>query len=234
MSSVFKRVLIVEHNPALREAMVRSMRVLGAEVFESASVADAIAQLIEHTPDLVIADMILPDGSARALFEASRRLEPQPVGISISGEPSIEQAVELTRLGVRAFLAKPFTVHELKDTVRRLRLRPSLPPALELAPGSRAAAAALLRNATSRRLDRFIEECWHSWFAFVDGLRANDLVDPSAADEDLVAALEAARHEHENLPPRLRRSNSVSRRVVFFLSPFLSEKGRQWSRVESH
>src|SRR5258706_1601740 len=100
-SPTLQCVLIVEDNDALREAMAVTVRQLGAEVLEAATSAEAIARLAERAPDLVIADVCLPDGSAHALFEAARQLAPEPLKIGISGKASPEQAFELSHVGVR-------------------------------------------------------------------------------------------------------------------------------------
>jgi CheY-like chemotaxis protein len=238
--------LIVEGNGALREAMAVTVRQLGAEVLEATTSAEAIARLKERAPDLVIADVCLPDGSAHALFDATRRLAPEPLKIAISGKASPEQAFELSNVGVRAYLAKPFSLKELRDAIARVRTE--LPPHEAVVRGSvgyrplRELTSLVRKSMTDEalarsrsipagisKLGRFVEGCWHSWYAFVHGLRENGLVEPDVADEDLLAALETARREHANLPERLQLFNSVSERVRFFLSPYLSEKGRQWS-----
>jgi two-component system response regulator RegA len=146
--------LVVEDNDALREALAATVRQLGAEVFEAATAGDAIARLSERTPDLVIADVCLPDGSAHALFDASRRLTPQPLEIGISGQASAEQAFLLAQLGVRAFLAKPFSLQELRNTIERVRTE--APPLEEVA---RASVGKLpLREATTRVRSAMVDE----------------------------------------------------------------------------
>jgi DNA-binding NtrC family response regulator len=147
-------VLIVEDNDALRDAMAVTVRQLGADVLEASTAAEAIARLAERAPDLVIADVCLPDGSAHAVFEATRRLAPEPLKIGISGKASPEQAFELSLVGVRAYLAKPFSLKELRDAIERLRTEP---PALE--PVVRASVGHLpLREVTSRVRKSMIEE----------------------------------------------------------------------------
>jgi two-component system, response regulator RegA len=154
-SAPLDRVLIVEDNGALREAIAQTVRELGAEVLEAATSAQAIALLHEHAFDLVIADVCLPDGSAHALFEATPRIASrEPLKIGISGQASAEQAFELAQLGVRAYLAKPFSLRELKEAIERVRTEP---PALE--PIVRASVGLLpLRAMTSRVRTAMIEE----------------------------------------------------------------------------
>jgi two-component system, response regulator RegA len=147
-------VLIVEDSNALRKAMAETVRQLGAEVLEAATSAEAIALLDEGAFDLLIADVCLPDGSAHALFEATRRLAREPLKIGISGKASAEQAFELAQLGVRAYLAKPFRLKDLRDAIERVRTE--LPPLEAIA---RASVGLLpLRAMTSRVREAMIDE----------------------------------------------------------------------------
>ena len=89
-------------------------------------------KLLAARPDLIIADVCLPDGSAVSIFEAARDLVPAPIKIGISGQASAEQAFELARLGVHGYLAKPFTLEDVARVLRRWvgRRRVSPPEAL--------------------------------------------------------------------------------------------------------
>jgi DNA-binding NtrC family response regulator len=147
-------VLIVEDNDALRAAMAGMLRDRGAEVIEASTTAAAIASMRERIPDLVIADVCLPDGSALNVFEETQRLAPEPMKIGISGQASAEQAFELARVGVRAYLAKPFSLQQLRDEIERVR---SEPPHIE--PMVRAAVGLMpLREVTSRVRNAMIDE----------------------------------------------------------------------------
>ena len=153
-SPPLEHVLIVEDSDALRGAMAETVRKLGAEVLEAATSAEALALLEQHAFDLVIADVCLPDGSAHEVFEATHQRAPQPLKIGISGKASAEQAFELARVGVRAYLAKPFSLKELKDAIDRVRTEP--PP---LEPVVRASVGLLpLRAMTSRVRTEMIAE----------------------------------------------------------------------------
>jgi two-component system, response regulator RegA len=141
-----KCALIIEDNDALRRAMAATVRQLGTDVLEASTSAEAFARLAEREPDLVVADVCLPDGSALALLDATRQLVPEPFKIGISGQASAEQAFELAQLGVRAYLAKPFLLKDLLDAIDRVRTDP--PP---LDPVARAAVGRFsLREVASR------------------------------------------------------------------------------------
>ena len=113
------RVLIVEDNVPLRTAIAALLRDSGAEVLEAGTERDAIA-LLNPPPDLIICDVYLPDGSALKILETALHLSPEPVKIAVSGHASAEEAFQLAKLGVLAYLAKPFSLAELSGTIERV------------------------------------------------------------------------------------------------------------------
>jgi len=121
MSSVaLARALIVEDNAPLRAAIATMVGQVTGEVISVGTAREAIERLRE-SPDLIVADVCLPDGSALRIFEAARELVPHSLTIGISGVASAEQAFELAQLGVRAYLAKPFSLRDLADAIERVR-----------------------------------------------------------------------------------------------------------------
>lgn len=175
-----RRILVIEDDLALRAGISRLAREWGARVLEAGSVAEAMA-LLAPPPDLVIADIRLPDGSARSVFEETARAWPRPILVAISGRASAAEAFALGQMGVRAYLPKPLSLADLAAAVLEARTRaPQLEPfvsqavgraglrqvsdgvgrvmlrqALALADGSRSDAARLLdvsRQAVQQRL----------------------------------------------------------------------------------
>jgi two-component system response regulator RegA len=147
------RVLIVEDNASLRHAIAKTVRDLGADVIEAETAREAIERL-RDAPDLIIADVCLPDGSALAVFEAARHLTPEPIKIGISGRASAQQAFELAQVGVRAYLAKPFLLRDLKQAIERVRTEaPPLEPIVRATVGR-----VSLREVTSHVRNTMIDE----------------------------------------------------------------------------
>ena len=117
------RVLVVEDHAPLRKAIAALLANSGAEVLEAETEREAIARL-DPPPDLIICDVYLPDGSAQKIFESTLQLSPEPVKIAMSGYASAEEAFQLAKLGVLAYLPKPFALEQLSESIERVLCAP--------------------------------------------------------------------------------------------------------------
>lgn len=114
-------VLLVEDNEALRQTLGYALGLAGITVRAAGSLEEASA-LLEKTgsPDLLVSDVMLPDGLGTDLVERVRANAPELPIVFMSGFAST--AIEGLREGFpRAeFLSKPFRSHELIEAIGRL------------------------------------------------------------------------------------------------------------------
>lgn len=116
------RVLIVDDEDTLRSFMVRALRSDGHAVDEASDSAGALAGIAaaEQPYDVVISDIVMPDADGIALALKIAKESPQTDVVLISGYPAeLERARNLEAL-VRATLAKPFTMDDLRKLVAGL------------------------------------------------------------------------------------------------------------------
>jgi len=117
------RILIVEAEDALREAIALdaegwafgSHDALG--VVSTAGSASEAAALLEHDPELLLVDVRIDGGAGLDLLRAASARPLAPSCLAMSGHATADEAFELARLGVRGYLAKPFTLGELRELV---------------------------------------------------------------------------------------------------------------------
>lgn len=107
-------VLLVDDDPALRELVARGLRQAGASVVEAGSVTEAL-DLADATPDLVLLDLDLPDGSGLDVTRALRdlpatRLTPIVMLTSSDDAGDIDAAYAA---GVNGYAVKPVGFPEL-------------------------------------------------------------------------------------------------------------------------
>jgi DNA-binding response OmpR family regulator len=122
MTSVSRRILVVEDDPVINQAVADRLAAEGYDVVRAYDGPGAVAAYGEHAPELVVLDVMLPgyDG-----YEVCRRIQadrPVPVLMLTA---RVEEADVLTGLGVGAddYLTKPFSMKELVARVAALLRR---------------------------------------------------------------------------------------------------------------
>ncbi len=113
------RVLVVEDNPLVMELIKRGLEP-HCELSTAADGADALLQVIDNPPDMIISDYKIPGLDGRQLYEKLRgrdRTKGLPF-IFIAGRADIEERLRPLVDGVEDFIIKPFF---LKEFVRRAK-----------------------------------------------------------------------------------------------------------------
>ena len=155
------RVLVVEDERVLADAVARGLRGEAMAVDVSLDGADALAKLALSDYDVVVLDRDLPevhgDEVCRALI-AGEHGRPRPPILMLTAAGAVAERVEGLSLGADDYLPKPFAFSELVARVRALarRARHPLPPVLTrddlvLDPGRRVATRAGRRLELSRK-----------------------------------------------------------------------------------
>lgn len=80
---------------------------------------EAIAFIRASKPDLILFDQQMPEMEGLVFFDYVRRLDPDMKGIMITGDGSINLAIEAFRKGVLDFIVKPFDAMVLNHAVER-------------------------------------------------------------------------------------------------------------------
>jgi two-component system response regulator AtoC len=105
--------LIVDDDAGTREALSEFASLEGFTVASAGSLAEARERLAENRPDVVLIDLMLPDGRGLDLFEGLEE-GPRPEVILITGHATVDSAVEAIRTGARDYLVKPVEIPRLK------------------------------------------------------------------------------------------------------------------------
>ena len=115
------RILIVEDDPMLREALVALLRRAGYETIPAATCHGA-TEALEEEPDLALLDVSLPDGDGFSLCRAWREKGVALPILFLTAYDREEQIVKGLDSGGDDYIAKPFRTQELLSRVRaRLR-----------------------------------------------------------------------------------------------------------------
>ncbi len=114
------RVLVLDDNEAVRLSVAMFFEDQGYVAEQAATLTAAGAALDRSAFDVVVADYMLPDGTALDLLARMKEAgNPIPV-IVLTGHGSIELAVRAIQAGAEQFLTKPIELPALHEVVRRI------------------------------------------------------------------------------------------------------------------
>ncbi|HZG96564.1 MAG TPA: response regulator [Mycobacteriales bacterium] len=122
MTDSLGRVLVVDDDDVIRQLIRVNLELEGFEVHTAHDGEDALAKAVALKPDVITLDIMMPrlDGWDAA---AKLRADPETAHIKVVLLSARAQEADLrrgSRIGVDAYLTKPFDPDELIDTVRRL------------------------------------------------------------------------------------------------------------------
>lgn len=150
-----QRILIVDDEPAVREALQRSLAFEGYETEVAVDGLDALARTESYAPDLIVLDIQMPrmDGltAARRLRSAGTTT---PI-LMLTARDTVGDRVTGLDAGADDYLVKPFELDELLARIRALLRRSSYAAAAGSVPDDNVLAFADLRmNLATREVTR--------------------------------------------------------------------------------
>jgi len=111
-------LLIVDDEASLRDFLSIVFEDEGWRVETAGSVAEARVAVAKSEPDLILCDLMLPDGSGIDLLREVKAATPSVAVVMITAHTSTKSAVEALKAGAFDYIAKPFDIDELKIIVR--------------------------------------------------------------------------------------------------------------------
>jgi two-component system response regulator FlrC len=114
------KVLVVEDDATLRQALCDTIKFGGYEAVEASSGVDALGKLSNHGVDMVISDVQMDHMDGRELLRKVRVTNPELPFVIITAHGSVEGAVDAMREGATDYLLKPFEAEVLLDMVSRM------------------------------------------------------------------------------------------------------------------
>jgi len=128
--SALPHVLVVDDDEDTRNALAEFVGDQGYTVALAADLREARIQLVRQQPDLLLADLRLPDGDGMELLP---ELGSDARVILITGNATVESAVAALRAGAADYLVKPVNLQRLQDILAQLPRPADAGPAPELA-----------------------------------------------------------------------------------------------------
>ena len=108
--------LVVEDDPNTLYALAELVEQEGFTTSTASTLADARMNVSTRTPDLVLLDLMLPDGNGIYLLKDLEALSNAQV-VLITGHATLDSAVEAFRLGAHDFMTKPVDIPRLRSVL---------------------------------------------------------------------------------------------------------------------
>jgi two-component system, NtrC family, response regulator PilR len=112
-------LLIIDDEASLRDFLGIVFEGEGWRVEASPTLAEGRAAIARNEPDVILCDLMLPDGSGIDLLHDVKTQNPSVAFIMITAHTSTKTAVEALKAGALDYIAKPFDIEELKIIVRK-------------------------------------------------------------------------------------------------------------------
>jgi PAS domain S-box-containing protein len=122
------KVLVADDEPELLAALCESLAAGGYEVAGAASGTEALKRLGERDFDVLLTDLMMPGMDGIALLKAALEIDPHVVGVIMTGQGTVQTAVEAMKTGAFDYVLKPFKFAQITPVlaravnVRRLKL----------------------------------------------------------------------------------------------------------------
>jgi signal transduction histidine kinase len=122
------RLLVVDDEARQMEALCRTLGPEGYDVTGCSAPQEALDALRERSFDVLLTDLMMPGMDGIALLGAALEVDPDLVGVMMTGQGTVGTAVEAMKAGALDYILKPFNLSAIRPVlaramnVRRLRL----------------------------------------------------------------------------------------------------------------
>ncbi len=110
-------ILIIDDEEGIRKGCARVLQPVGYSIDLATGFQDGLKKVQSGHYDLVLLDVMMPDGKGIDLLEPIHASDPDTVAVLITGYATVELAVDAIKRGAYDFISKPFTAQLLLMTV---------------------------------------------------------------------------------------------------------------------
>jgi DNA-binding NtrC family response regulator len=114
-----QRLLVVEDDAGVRDTIATFLELEGYAVDAVSSTREAMDRLRDDAYPIVISDIYIDDRTGLDVLDAARRKDPGCSVILMTARGTMETVMAATRGGVFDYIAKPFELDRILETVRR-------------------------------------------------------------------------------------------------------------------
>jgi DNA-binding response OmpR family regulator len=118
------QLLLVEDDAAIRGALIRALTERGHAVMSTPTAMEALQQVVDCPPDLIILDLGLPDLDGYEALRMLRAISKVPVVVATARDDEAD-IVRVLDAGADDYLVKPFGIGQIEARVRAVLRRVS-------------------------------------------------------------------------------------------------------------
>ena len=113
------RLLVVDDVPLFRAGLIAALKEAGFDVVgEAESAEGAVAQAEEHSPDLILLDVLMPGLSGLDVVEKITAVSPSTQVVLLTGSESEEDMLQALKSGARGYIVKDTPFPTLVDSIQ--------------------------------------------------------------------------------------------------------------------
>ncbi len=120
-------ILVVDDEARIRDVVRMNLEMEHYRVIEAENGVEALEQLREHLPDLVILDIMMPEMDGFETLREIREVSTVPV-VMLTVRQNEQDKIHGLDLGADDYIAKPFSPRELLSRIRALLRRSLMAP----------------------------------------------------------------------------------------------------------
>ena len=113
-------ILIIDDEAVIRKSVSRALAEKGIESTAVSSGIEALQILREQQFDLALLDIKMPEMDGVSVLKEIMSINPGFKVIMITGYPTIDTAVHCIKLGAIDYLVKPFQLHDLEASIKKI------------------------------------------------------------------------------------------------------------------
>jgi DNA-binding NtrC family response regulator len=114
-----EKIVVLEDDLVVRKSLEQELRYRRYDVASASNIAGAQELLGKDNFDLMFVDVRLPDGDGTDLLKQLQTRPSKPLIVMISGQATVDLAVECMRNGAFTFLTKPFSREQIAVTLKK-------------------------------------------------------------------------------------------------------------------
>src|SRR5579871_3535150 len=119
MSANMQRLLVVEDDNSVRSTITTFLELEGYAVDAVSSTREALERLRNDAYPIVISDIYLDERTGLDVLHTAREKNPNCAVILMTARGTIETVMQATQGGAFDYIAKPFELDRMLDTVKR-------------------------------------------------------------------------------------------------------------------